>query len=264
MLKRVNNLDSFMKFTRRTVFSCIILLLFAPVVSALSIVAKEEAPYFGKDLPNQGLSYTILKTVFERAGYKTTITYETWPRAYEGALIGIYDIVGSIWYTDARAQEFIFSEPYLLHNIKFIKRKSSQQIKFNNLDDLQGLIIGTIKGYAYKQDFMQSNMIFRLQQNYLLQNLLLLTQDKIDLTLGDERKILFELNHYMKSSIKNLEFLPKPLISQGAHIAVSKSNPKHKEIIESFNKALAAMQADGSYNKIIAAQESVISRVDGE
>ena len=245
-----------MNFTRRTVFCfTLVLLLCSPIVSALSIVAKEEAPYFGKGLPNQGLSFTIVKTALERAGYKTTFAYETWPRAYEGALIGIYDIVGSIWHTDARARDFAFSEPYLQQNIKFIKRKSEQQISFNNLEDLQGLIIGTIKGYAYRRDFLQSNKFIRLQQNYLLQNLLLLTQDRVDLTLADERKIRFELNQYMKSSIKDLEFLPKPLISQGTHIAVSKSNPKHKEIIERVNKALAAMKADGSYASIIAAHD---------
>ena len=239
-----------MQHFKKIFFPVFFLLLCSPAVSALTIVAKEEPPYFGNKLPNQGLSADIIKTVFERAGYQSTLAFETWPRAYEGALIGIYDAVGSIWQNDERTKDFAFSEPYLVHEIKFIKQKSSQGITYNSLDDLDGLVIGTIKGYAYGDAFLQSRRFIRLPQNHLLQNLLLLTQDKIDLTLGEGRKIKFELNQYMKSSIKNLELLYKPLISRGTHIAVSKTNPKHEQIITRFNKALKEMKADGSYDQI--------------
>ncbi len=232
--------------------SFLLLLLFSPIASALNIVVKEEPPYAGKTLPGNGLSMEIVQKALQMAGYKTELVFETWPRAYEGASIGIYDVVGSIWYTEKRTHDFAFSEPYLLHEIKFIKRKSAQDIKFTRLDDLDGLIIGTLKGYAYQDAFLQSRQFIRLQQNYLLQNLLLLTQGKIDLALGDVRKIDYELQQYMKGSIKDLEILPTALIIRGAHIAVSKDNPKHEEIIAGFNRALAMMKADGSYQEIFS------------
>lgn len=240
-----------MKPFKKSFLSAFFLLLSSPAVLALSIVAKEEPPYFGNKLPEQGLSAEIITTVLDRAGYKSSLAFETWPRAYEGALIGVYDAVGSIWLTEERAKDFAFSEPYLFHEIKFIKKKSSKGIKFGSLEDLDGLVIGTIKGYAYGDPFLQSRTFIRLPQNHLLQNLHMLTQDKIDLTLGDVRKIQFEANKYMKGSIKDLTFLPKPLIRRGTHIAVSKINPEHKEIISRFNKALAEMKEDGSYDQII-------------
>ena len=240
-----------MKISTTHLISFVFLLCFSQLVSALSIVAKEEAPYIKGDLPGQGLSIEIIKTAFERAGYKTSVAFETWPRTYEGALIGIYDVVGSIWRTDEREKDFAFSEPYLFHEIKFIKRKADTDIRFNNLNDLDGLIIGTVKGYAYREDFTRSRNFIKLQQNYLLQNLLFLTQDQIDMTLGDIRKIRYEINKYMKSSMKNLEILPNALIKRGVHIAVSKSNPHHKEIIARFNKALKSMKSDGTYEGIM-------------
>jgi len=82
--------------------SIIFLFFFSPLTSALSIVAKEEAPYIGNELPNQGLSIDIINTAFQRAGYKTNFVFETWPRTYEGGLIGIYDVIGSIWHTKER------------------------------------------------------------------------------------------------------------------------------------------------------------------
>ncbi len=237
----------------KAVCSCLLLLLlFSPIAPALSIVVKEEPPYAGKNMPGNGLSMEIVQKALQLAGYETKLVFETWPRAYEGAAIGIYDVVGSIWYTEKRTRDFAFSEPYLLHEIKFIKRKSERDIKFTRMDDLDGLIIGTLKDYAYQDAFLQSRQFIRLQQNYLLQNLLLLTQGKIDLALGDVRKIDHELRQYMKGSIKDLEILPTPLIIRGAHIAVSKGNPKHEEIIAGFNKALATMKADGSYQEIFS------------
>jgi len=240
-----------MKPSTAALISIVLLFCFSPLTSALSIVAKEEAPYIGNELPNQGLSIEIINTAFRRAGYNTNFVFETWPRAYEGALIGIYDVIGSIWRTSDREKDFVFSDAYLFHEIKFIKRKVDTTIKFNNLDDLQGLIIGTLKDYAYRDDFTKSRKIIKMQQNHLIQNLLFLTQENIDMTLGDVRKIRYEINKYMKSSMKDMEILPQTLSKRGTHIAVSKSNPAHAEIIVKFNKALESMRSDGTYDAII-------------
>jgi len=233
--------------------SILIALLFfcSTLASALSIVAKEEAPYIGNELPNKGLSIDIVNTVLLRAGYETEVIFETWPRSYEGGEIGIYDVIGSIWKTAEREQYFVFSDAYLFHEIKFIKRKKDTSIKFDTISDLGGLVVGILKNYEYQKDFSNSRNIIKLQQNHLIQNLLFLTQEQVDVTVGDVRKIQYEINKYMKSKMKDLEFLPQPLNKQSVHIAVSKSNPKHKEIISQFNEALKAIKSDGSYQKII-------------
>ncbi len=220
----------------------------APV---LKVVAKEEPPFMGRTLVDQGLSAKIVKIALEKAGYSISFAFESWPRAYEGAEIGVYDIVGSIWYTDARSKDFAFSAPYLFHEIKFIKRKSDSGVKYDSLADLDGLIVGTLKDYAYQDDFIKSRKIIKLPQNHLLQNLLKLSLGEIDLTLGEYRKIRHELNEFMKGSVKDLEILPKPLIRRGTHIAVSRSHPDHNKIIADFDKAIEAMKADGSYDKIL-------------
>ena len=102
-----------MKISKPILLSILFLFCFSPLTSALSIVSKEEAPYIGNELQNKGLSIEIINTAFQRAGYKTSFAFETWPRTYEGALIGIYDVIGSIWRTNDREKDFVFSEPYL-------------------------------------------------------------------------------------------------------------------------------------------------------
>lgn len=229
-------------------------------VQKIRVVATEEPPYMSPALPGQGLSATIVRTALERAGYVVALAFERWSRAYEGAEIGVYDVVGSIWRTEKRAQNFLFSVPYLHHEIKFIKLRSSRDIQFDSLDDLDGLIVGTLKDYAYDNGFLRSRKFIRLPQNHLLQNLLKLSRGEIDLTLGEVRKIGYELKKFMKGSIGSMEILAKPLASRTTHIAVSRSHPRHKEIIGAFNQALSTMREDGTYDRILTAFGNSVAR----
>jgi len=233
-----------------------LLLFCAPMALAITVVAKEEAPYFGRTQQGRGLSLEIVETALKRAGFQPSFVFESWTRTYEGGLIGVFDVIGSIWYTKERAKDFAYSDPYIFHEIKFIKKTSSQDIQFNNLNDLHGLLIGTIKGYAYSDAFFQSRQFARIPQNHLLQNLQLLKQGQIDLTLGEQRKIRYQLEKYLPNQSTEMTILPKPLIRKGTHIAVSQNNPKHAEIIAGFNKALKSMKADGSYDSIINKYDS--------
>jgi len=234
----------------------VLLLVLSAQASALSIVVKEEAPYIGQQLLNQGLSIEIVNTIFQRADIKPSIVFETWPRAFEGGVIGIYDVIGSIWKTKEREKDLIFSQPYLFHELKFIKRKTDSDIQFKQLSDLNGLIIGVLKDYIYRDDFNQSRKILKLPQNHLIQNLIFLNENKVDITLGDIRKINYEIDTYMRSN-DNLQILPQTLATKSVHIAVSRSNPKHTEIINAFNLALQSIKEDGTYDAILKKHDAL-------
>ena len=124
--------------------------------------------------------------------------------------------------------------------IRFIKKKN-REIRYDNLDDLSGYVIGTIKDYAYGEEFDNSLTLIKIPQNYIIQNLSKLQEGDIDLTVGDEIAIRYELNQYMKGSISEFEFLEKPLASRELYIAVSKQNPKAEKIVSDFNLAPRAL-----------------------
>ncbi len=48
-----------------------------------------------------------------------------------------------------------------------------------------------------------------------------------------------------------VEFLPKSLIENGLHILVSERNPEHAQIVAGFDREIAAMKADGSYQRLL-------------
>ena len=48
-----------------------------------------------------------------------------------------------------------------------------------------------------------------------------------------------------------MEFLPKPLSENSLHILVSLKNPEHAQIVAGFDREIAEMKADGSYERLM-------------
>jgi len=137
----------------------------------ISLVSTNWPPYAGTTLPEQGIAIHIVKSVFERAGYQSDVKIEQWNRALQGSKIGVYDVVATIYRNETRQNDLLFSEPYLINEVKFIVRKDSE-IKYNSLTDLNGLLIGVLNDYAYEAKFDKSQQIIKIPANRLTQNLL--------------------------------------------------------------------------------------------
>lgn len=228
------------------------------VARELVVGASPWPPYDGEELPQKGMSNAIVGAAFERAGYELRYVFDMFPRVLEGARMGVYDFLPAAWYTDDRARDLAFSEPYLVTEVRFLKRKDSK-IKFNQLSDLEGYMIGVVRDYAYGEEFNSAPGLVRINSNFVVQNLFKLAQRQIDLTVGDQRVLTWELSRQMPETMNQLEFLPKPLDQRDLHIAVSLQNKDHKTIVADFNKAIAAMKKDGSYERIVREYEAFIA-----
>ena len=215
----------------------------------LKLAASSWPPYTGEDLPGNGLAITIVRQAFDRAGYNTSVTIESWPRTLEGVKLGIFDVIAAAWYTKERARKYTFSEPYLSNSMRLIKRKDTQ-LQVASLTDLSGLRVGVVRDYAYGEEFDRARHFMKIPQNHVIQNLLMLVNGKIDLTVGDELALRHEIKEFMPSQMVNLEFMAHAIAFKDLHIAVSKQNPNHEQIVKDFNKAFAKMKADGTLEKI--------------
>jgi polar amino acid transport system substrate-binding protein len=234
----------------------VILLLSAGVIRAepLRMVADHWPPYVDEGLPGRGLAIDLVTTAFSRAGYDTRFTTDGWSRALEGARIGVYDVVANIWHTDERARDLDYSEPYLVNDIRLIKRKGND-IRYDRLEDLKGLLIGVVEGYAYPKDFASAGQLVKISNDAILPALGELVKGQYDLVIGDKREIDYTLGKFFPNDSKNLEFLTKSVGQNKLYIAVSKTNPRHEKIARDFDRALRAMKKDGTYQRILAAHQ---------
>jgi polar amino acid transport system substrate-binding protein len=231
--------------------SLVFMLLHTATAGELKVVHSGNwPPYSGADLPGQGLAIELVTTALERAGYSASVSIDSLERILEGSRTGSYDVFATPWYTLERDQYLHFSRPYLESSIRFIKRKHSD-FAYRAFDDLEGLKIGVVQDYAYDEDFNQSPTIEKVSANSLTQNLRKLLAKEIDLTLDDKRVLLYEIERSMPDAMTTLEILEKPLVVRGVNIGVSRKNPDHARIVADFDKAIAAMKQDGSYEAIL-------------
>ena len=241
-------------------FTLLLVLPPTTVATDLNVVHSGKwPPYADAGLPQQGLAVELVTTALQRAGYRTFVNIDSLNRILEGGKLGVYDVFATPWYSDERNEYLYYSEPYLESYIRFIKKKD-KKFEYESFDDLKGMMIGVVLDYAYDATFTDSRQLIKIGERNLIQNLLKLNQGRIDLTLDDELVLQYEINQYMPNNMANFEFLPKPLAVRGIHIGVSRENPNHEKIAADFNKAIAAMKKDGSYDKIIEKHYAYIKK----
>ena len=228
------------------------LLLFSPVLQAeiLQVTGSLWSPYVDGDLPNGGLAADLVRTALNRAGYEVQANVETWSRAYEGVVVGVYDVVPAIWQTEARGEDLIFSNPYLLNDVIFMSRQGVL-VEYRTLSDLTGYRIGVVREYAYEESFDGHPDLIRVVNNHLLQNLLLLRQDRLDIVVGDKWALLHQISQFMPEDLPYFRALDKPLARRALRLGVSRKNPDAAEIVAAFDEAIAAMQEDGTYDEVV-------------
>ena len=218
--------------------------------ATLQVTGSLWSPYIDDQLPEGGLAADLVRTALTRAGYDIETSVETWPRAYRGTALGVYDVVAAVWQTAERSEDLLFSEPYLLNDIVFLARHDVP-VEFASLSDLVGYRIGVVAEYAYDEAFDADPNLTRVTNNHLIQNLLLLRQGRLDLVVDDKWSILHQISTFMPADIGAFRMLPKPLARRALRMGVSRENPDAREIVAAFDAAITAMRGDGSYDAVV-------------
>jgi polar amino acid transport system substrate-binding protein len=215
------------------------------------LLANTSPPYSDQKLPEQGLAMELVSHIFKRAGYSAEIKFESWPRAMEGVSIGLYDALAAAWYTDARAEEYRYSEPYLNSRLVLVKLRSDPADYFE-LAHLAGKRLGVRVDYAYGVDFGAIPNLRLVQENHVIQNLLGLLNGSVDLVIGDQRTLSQQIQEYLHRSSQKFEVVDIALPTRARHVAASRAIKGGEKMIAAFNRALEETRKDGSHSAIIA------------
>lgn len=222
----------------------------ARAAEPVTVMTNQWPPYVDPQLPEQGLAVELVRHIFARAGYTVDNTIESWPRAMEGVRIGLYDALGAAWYNEERAQDFIYSEPYLVNELIVVKRRDLPG-NFTTLGSLQGARLGLAPDYAYGVDLAALTGVEPTYENHIIQNLLNLLNAKVDFVVGDRRVIAQQLEEYLKSRRHEIAVTDIALPPRTLHVAASREVKNSAKLIAAFNNALAEVKRDGSYQQII-------------
>ncbi|WP_172152666.1 MULTISPECIES: substrate-binding periplasmic protein [Pseudomonas] len=228
----------------------LVLLPLGVAADTLRLVADPWPPFTDQTLLNNGVASDLVSSALGRAGYATEYAQVPWERAVRGLQRSDYDVLINAWYSEERASYGYFSAPFLLNRIRLLRRKGSA-IQFEQLADLYPQRIAVVRGYAYSAEFNSDPRLRKVGVGSFASAARMLQAKRVELTLEDEFVARYHLARELSGIRDELEFLPRPLSENGLHILIRRSHPQHQAIAEAFNRAIAAMRADGSYAAIL-------------
>jgi polar amino acid transport system substrate-binding protein len=217
----------------------------------ITLAASTSPPYADKQLPEQGLAIEVVTHVYKRAGYTPEIQFETWSRAMEGVSVGLVDALAAAWYSEARAEEYLFSDPYLATPLILLKLRSDPA-PYRDVSQLAGKRLGTQVDFAYGVDFKDIPGLKLVPENHAIQNLLGLLNGKVDIVIGDQRTLAMQLHTYLAGDLHKFQVVHANLPTRPRHVAASRAIAGGDKMVVAFNRALAAARKDGSYAAIVA------------
>nr|WP_321502344.1 transporter substrate-binding domain-containing protein [uncultured Dethiosulfovibrio sp.] len=205
-------------------------------------------PFTDPEKPSKGLAVEIAEAAMKTQGYRLEMSFMPWARAEEGVKKGTYDFLLCTWMTEERKSVLFYSEPYSENRLAFVKPKGSD-FEFRGIDSLKGLSVGVIRDYSYGDDFMNATGFKREVASDFLTNAKKLVAGRIDLTIEDE---VVASSSLMGTDLADkIAFTENALSVESLYVTSGLVNPRHKELIEAFNRGLEEIKKDGTYDLIL-------------
>ena len=215
----------------------------APVVR---LAGDVWPPYTDSRLPGDGLAISLVRTALERAGYRVDYEEMPWPRAVlsleRGQIDGLSD-----WHGGQRSHMALHSTPYLYNHLRWIARVEDP-IKAS---DLTGKRVALVRGYVYTAVPEALASMDRVYVNSFASALRMLEAGRVDLALEDSRTARFHMAHDPALSAEAFRLLPGSFSRNGLSLVIRESHPQAAQIIADFEREIAEMRADGTFDRLI-------------
>lgn len=190
-----------------------------------------------------GIIDKVIHEAFRRVGKQSCVLALPCERSLLNASTG--DIDGDIMRIPAVIDQRYphlrtVSEPlYTLAMSAFALRKD---LRAERLEDLAPLRVGYIIGWKILEEKVQAASILRVRSAQEL--FMLLAEDRADIVIYERLTGMLTAE---ETGLKNIRVLDPPLIMTPQHLVL---HERHANLLEPLAKALHAMKADGSYDRI--------------
>lgn len=210
------------------------------------------APYYGETLEDGGVIAALARAAFEQQGHTMKVDFIPWKRAMAMTKRGDYDAVLGAYYSDERAKDFVFSEPFYDIEIGFMARNDLDVASYDTLKDLKGYRIGYNDGWAYGDAFENADFLNKDAASNQTLNVRKLFGGRVDMVAMARGIFRYEVSKLEDASLSNVTFV-EPLLKTGQlHMMFSKDHPNAEQLIDDFNAGLAAIRDNGTYDEIVS------------
>ncbi|MDA0119210.1 substrate-binding periplasmic protein [Vibrio sp. T11.5] len=224
----------------------------------VTFVVGDWEPYTSSQSnPEYKMAEDLVTAAYETQGYRVTIDYHPWSRAYRYVESGRYDGTFPWFKNDERESLFIFSESLFTQKIVFFYHIDSN-FDWQKPVDLNNYHIGATQGYEVTR-LLQSLGVNVEVTNEDQSNFIKLGKQRID-----AYPAAVERGYYMMGTslsaiqLNKLRIHPKPIIENDMYTMFSKHDHKRSErLSEALNLGIQQLIQSGEYQKIINVENQV-------
>ena len=216
-------------------------------ITIVSDTAYAPFEFKDSDQTYKGIDVDLITEIAKRSGWEYTMNHPGFDAAVNAVQAGQADaIMAGMTITEARQKVFTFSDPY--YDTKIVLYTRSDQ-KVTDYSELKGKNIG-VKNGTISQTFLEENQekygytIKTFDTGDLMNNSL--DAGAVDAAMDDQPVVQFAINQGKNYAINIAGE------SVGSFGFAVKKGSDYEYLVEDFNKALAEMKKDGTYDSIMA------------
>lgn len=239
-----------MEYIKRFLLSLLFFSL--PVLAApkdITITANEWPPYTSAHIEEGGLVIELVTAAFAEEDIRVRYKIMPWARAINSVEAAESDVIAA-WYSDDRDKKFRFSQSFLTNKMVFVKRMG-EDIYWQTLNDLKEYTFVLLRGAVNQADFdnaTEFNKTYVTEEDTAVD---LVIKGRADLTVRDQGTVEYLIKSKPDRFADKVDFVEKALSNSPLHLIASKQHRDGALIIEIFNRGLATIKQNGTYQKLL-------------
>jgi polar amino acid transport system substrate-binding protein len=222
----------------------------------VALVTGEYPPYTSEALPGSGATTRLVVEVFREAGIRTTVEFLPWKRVETTLQMG--KAFGAFPYgetAERRAQYHFSDQLYLVRNAVAYcpaNPRTPGPPPFGRPEDLAGYRVGVIAGSFAEPRLKAAGVEFE-ESLTVEMGLRKLKAGRIDYYIDDQATIEATALQLFPDSPELFRLLPRAFDEDKPNfLMVSRTYPGSDELLKKFNRALAALQNSGEFDRLLA------------
>lgn len=192
----------------------------------------------------------LVESALLRGGVRSQFTIMNWHEAEQLLEKGQMDGSAAMWKSPEREKYLLFSKPYLENRLILVGRKG-ENVSQKSVSELSGKRLALTRGYAYGKGVTQATDVqysFYANDAECLRAVL---NNQADYLLLDQLMVEHLFRAYSDKAQQLIVAGSEAMASHQLHLALRKDYSGANQIIADFNRNVAHMMVDGTYNVLL-------------
>jgi len=225
--------------------------------ATIRLATNPWPPIQGPSMSDGGPSVALVRAAAKAVGHSVEVTFVPWQRAKEMARSGERDGLLAAWYTEARAERYVYTQPYYSMRVGLIAHRDLGIQRYETLDQLRTHPIGVLKGWGYPESFRTASGLTKRTYSDPPAAAASLFRGEVEIVAMAESVFIRHAAESAEGGAEAYRMLHPPLMKPDLHVALNRDVPDARGLAEELDRGLRRIKANGTYAEILERYRSM-------